>query len=86
MCKIDEAIKFEEDRHHSECSSEIFHKRKNVIECLKYNKKLEKENIELKETIKGLREEGEEYDKKLNRIDELALLIENATKRIRNNI
>lgn len=30
--------------------------------------------------------ELEEYDKKLNRIDELALLIENATERIRNNI
>lgn len=48
--------------------------------------KLEKENIELKETIKDLRWEGDEYDKKLDRIDELALLIENATERIRNNI
>ena len=48
--------------------------------------KLEKENIELKETIKGLREEGDEYQKNLDKIDELALLIENATKRIRSKI
>ena len=48
--------------------------------------KLEKENIELKETIKGLRWEGEEYDKSLDKIDELALLVENAIKRIRGNI
>lgn len=52
---------------------------------IKFNK-MNEENIELKETIKDLREEGEEYDKKLNRIDELALLIENATEKIRNNI
>lgn len=86
MCKIDEAIKFEEDRHHSECSSEIFHKRKNVIECLKYNKKLEKENIELKGTIKDLREEGEEYQKRLDEIDLLAMQIQTLLCRIRSKI
>jgi len=42
-------------------------------------KELEKENAELKGLIKVLR-------KKLSRVDELALLIENATERIRNNI
>lgn len=47
---------------------------------------LERENIDLKETIKNLRWEGNEYEKKLNKIDELALLIENATKRIREKI
>lgn len=47
---------------------------------------LEKENAELKELIKNLRWEGDEYQKKLDRIDELALLIENANGRIRNNI
>ena len=49
-------------------------------------KVLEKENAELKETIKNLRWEGEEYQKKLDQIDELALLIENAIKRIRGKI
>ena len=42
--------------------------------------------IELKKTIQDLRLEGDEYQKKLDRIDELALLIENANERIRNNI
>ena len=48
--------------------------------------KLERENIDLKETIRNLRWEGNEYEKKLNKIDELALLIENATKGIRSKI
>jgi len=47
---------------------------------------LQKENAVLKETIKNLRWEGDEYQKKLDKIDELALLIENAIKRIRGKI
>ena len=47
---------------------------------------LERENIDLKETVRNLRWEGNEYEKKLNKIDELALLIENAIKGIREKI
>ena len=43
---------------------------------------LEKENAELKETIKSLRWEGDEYQRKLDRIDELALLIESYIPKI----
>ena len=53
---------------------------------IKKIEKLEKENIYLKETIKNLRWEGEEYQKKLDGIDELALLIENAIGEIRSKI
>lgn len=48
--------------------------------------RLEKENAELKETIKNLREEGEEYDFKLGEIDLQAMRIQNLVKKIRENI
>ena len=48
--------------------------------------KLQKENAELKETIKSLREEGEEYDFKLGEIDLQAMYIQDCTKKIRQNI
>ena len=48
--------------------------------------KLQKENTELKETIKNLREEGEEYDKKLDFIDLQAMRIQSCVKKIRQNI
>ena len=38
------------------------------------------------ELVTKLSEEGDEYQKKLDRIDELALLIESANERIVNNI
>ena len=47
--------------------------------------KLQKENTELKETIKNLREEGEEYDFKLGEIDLQAMYIQDCTKKIRQN-
>jgi len=49
-------------------------------------KKLEKENAVLKETIKNLREEGEEYDFKLGEIDLQAMYIQDCVKKIRQNI
>ena len=48
--------------------------------------KLEKENIELKETIKDLREEGEEYQKNLDEIDLSAMQIQTLLCRIRSKI
>jgi len=48
--------------------------------------KLQKENTELKETIKNLREEGEEYDKKLDFIDLQAMRIQSCVKKNRKNI
>ena len=48
--------------------------------------KLQKENAELKETIKNLREEGEEYDWKLGEIDLQAMYIQDCVKKIRQNI
>ena len=54
-----------------------------------YTKKieeLEKENVVLRETIKDLREEGEEYDKKLDFIDLQAMRIQSCVKKIRQNI
>ena len=48
--------------------------------------KLQKENAELKETIKDLREEGEEYDFKLGEIDLQAMYIQDCVKKIRQNI
>ena len=48
--------------------------------------KLQKENAELKETIKNLREEGEEYDWKLDNIDLQAMYIQDCVKKIRQNI
>ena len=48
--------------------------------------KLQKENTELKETIKNLREEGEEYDFKLGEIDMQAMYIQDCVKKIRQNI
>ena len=47
---------------------------------------LQKENAELKETIKDLREEGEEYDFKLGEIDLQAMYIQDCVKKIRQNI
>lgn len=55
-------------------------------EWTKEIEKLEKENIELKETIKDLRGEGEEYDKRLNKIDFLAMQVEIRIKEIRSKI
>jgi len=48
--------------------------------------KLQKENTELKETIKNLREEGEEYDKIFDNIDLQAMRIQSCVKKIRKNI
>ena len=48
--------------------------------------KLQKENTELKETIKNLREEGEEYDKIFDNIDLQAMRIQSCVKKIRQNI
>ena len=47
---------------------------------------LQKENAELKETIKNLREEGEEYDKIFDNIDLQAMRIQSCVKKIRQNI
>jgi len=83
--KIEEAIEFlqRELIESSYFNPTQREKLNNIIILLN---RIQKENIELKETIKGLRWEGDEYDKKLNRIDELALIIEDANERIRNNI
>jgi len=48
--------------------------------------KLEKENTELKETIKNLRWEGDVYQKKLDSIDWQAMCIQDLVKEIRKNI
>ena len=48
--------------------------------------KLEKENAEQKETIKDLRWEDNEYDKKLNQIDLWAMEIQELIKKIRGKI
>ena len=48
--------------------------------------KLQKENTELKDTIKNLREEGEEYDKIFDNIDLQAMRIQSCVKKIRQNI
>ena len=48
--------------------------------------KLQKENAELKEAIKSLREEGEEYDKIFDNIDLQAMRIQSCVKKIRQNI
>ena len=48
--------------------------------------KLEKENAELKETIKNLRWEGDEYQRKLDNIDLQAMRIQGCVKKIRKNI
>jgi len=48
--------------------------------------KLEKENTELKETIKNLRWEGDEYQKKLDSIDWQAMCIQDLIKTIREKI
>ena len=48
--------------------------------------KLQKENTELKETIKSLREEGEAYDKIFDNIDLQAMCIQDCVKKIRQNI
>ena len=47
---------------------------------------LQKENAELKETIKNLREEGEAYDKIFDNVDLQAMRIQNCIKKIRQNI
>jgi cell division protein FtsB len=61
---------------------------RHIKACRKTEKmeKLEKENIEMKETIKGLREEGEEYQKKLDIIDIQAMCIRNLANKIREKI
>ena len=86
MSEFDEAIKFMENKQNHECSSEIFHKNDNVIKCLQHNKKLEKENAYLKETIKNLRCEGDEYQKSLDQIDLWAMEIQELIKKIRGKI
>ena len=47
---------------------------------------LQKENAELKEAIKSLREEGEAYDKIFDNIDLQAMCIQDCVKKIRQNI
>ena len=47
---------------------------------------LKKENAKLKETIKNLRWECEEYQKRLDNIDLQAMCIQNLIKRIRGEI
>ena len=48
--------------------------------------KLEEENAKLKETIKNLRWEGDEYQKRLDNVDLQAMCIQNLVKRIRGKI
>ena len=48
--------------------------------------KIEKKNNINQELVTKYSSECDEYEKKLNKIDELALLIKNATKRIRSKI
>jgi hypothetical protein len=48
--------------------------------------KIEKKNNINQALVTKFSREGDEYQKKLDKIDELALLIENATKRIRSKI
>ena len=48
--------------------------------------KLEKENTELKETIKNLRWEGDEYQRKLDNIDLKAMWIQQYAEEIREKI
>ena len=47
---------------------------------------IEKKNNKNQELVTKFSKECEEYQKRLDKIDELALLIENATKRIRSKI
>ena len=69
--KVKEAIEFLEWLSDNTPYTIKYQNGEDFIEIAGLLQKLEKENIELKETIKNLREEGEKYDKKLNRIDEM---------------
>jgi len=77
--KTEEAIEFIElykyERHSYDRESDQ-KKIDEVVSLLKSNQEL----------ITKFSSEGDEYQKRLNRIDELALLIGNATEQIRNNI